>query len=375
MARPKKDQEEKEFSLNEHQKAFILENWDKIALKELVIKVTGDPEQNGQTKEARIIKQFLINENPEAKIKTTKYEAKGDIIELDENQKLFIRNNLKKMRWVEIAQMIFSEPSLTQLNKESIAVYDYINQIDPDSIPEDEKRHEEIEYKPPGTINTLVSRVNKYRIKFADGKTSGLDRDKLKNYEVKNLQSLMGYLHTYRFIQQATKYIKLSDRELFESSFIRFTYDKADLLEEEVDNYISLCSEIVTITQIERNIQLLDVKLEESLKSNSDKPFSMVFVEAINGQREKLNQAKKTYAALNDKLVVARSKRIDEKLSQNTTILNLIEAVKNDEKRIQILKIAEKQKLLEENEVDQLANMDHVVALIAGISKERAKYG
>ena len=372
----KQKEDRKEFCLNDQQKKFILENWDKINLKELVIKVTGDPEQTGLTREGRAIKAFICAENPDAKIKTTKYEAKNEKIELNENQKLFIRNNLSKMRWVEMAQMVFGEPSITQLHKEAIAVYEYVNEIDPDSIPPEEKRHEEIEYKPPGTINTLVSRVNKYRIKFSDGKAFGLDKENLKPHEKKNLQSLMGYLFTYRFVQQATKYIKLQDRELFESSFIRFCYDKPDLLEEEVDNYISLCAETVTITQIERTIQLLDNELEEALRGNDDKKkLSMTFVETINGQREKLNQAKKTYASLNDKLVTARSKRIDDKHQQNATVLNLVEAVKNEEKRIQLLKIAEKQKMLEEGEVDELSSMDHVVALIAGITKERAKYG
>jgi hypothetical protein len=367
---------EKPFELNDHQKEFIQKNWAEMNLKDLVIKVTGDPNQNGLTKEGRAIKQYILTINPYAKIKTTKYEAKGDTVELDENQKLFIRNNLGKMRWVEMAQYLFSDPAITQLHKEAIAVYDYLNQLDPNAIPEEERRHEEIEYKPPGTMNLLVSRVNKYRTKFNDGKITGLDRDNLKPAEIKNLQALMGYLHTYRFIQQATKYIKQADRELYESSFIRFCYDKPDLLEEEVDNYISLCAEIVTITQIERTIQLLDAEMEEMLKGGDDKKkMSMTFVEMINGQREKLNQAKKTYQTLNEKLVGARSKRIDERANQNATILNLVEAVKYEEKRKQLLKIAEKQKLLEEKEVDKLSNMDQVIALVAGITKERAKYG
>jgi hypothetical protein len=368
-------EDEKLFELNEFQKDFIKKNWDKLNLKELVIKVTSDPKQTGLTKEGRAIKQYILSLDPNAKIKTTKYEAKNEIIELDENQKLFIKNNLNKMRWVEMAQMIFSEPSITPLHKEAIAVHDYVNTLDPKAIADDEKRPEDIEYKPPGTINTLVSRVNKYRRKYKDGKVSGLDRDNLKPYEQKNLQALMGYLDTDRFIQQASKYIRIQDRELFESSFIRFCYDKYDLLEEEVDNYISLCAETVTISQIEKTIQLLEIKTEEMLKSDDKQKFSQNFVEMIDAQRERLNQSKKAYQALMDKLVGARSKRMEDRMTQNATILNLVEAVKSEEKRIQLLKIAEKQKLLEEGEVDQLSSMDHVVALIAGVTKERAKYG
>jgi hypothetical protein len=267
-------------------------------------------------------------------------------------------------------QMIFGEPSITQLHKEAIAVYDYVNTLDPNAIPQDERRHEEVEYRPPTTIGALVSRVNKYRRKYNDGKIIGIDRDNLRPVEMKNLQGLMGYLDTYRFIQQASKYIKLQDRELFESSFIRFCYDKPDLLEEEVDNYISLCAETVTITQIERTIQLLDTELEESLRGGDDKKkLGMTFVEIINGQREKLNQAKKTYASLNDKLVGARSKRMEDKISQNASILNLVEAWKNEEKRKELIALAEMEKKADEGEINRLSSLDSVVALIAGISK------
>lgn len=76
-----------------------------------------------------------------------------------------------------------------------------------------------------------------------------------------------------------------------------------------------------------------------------------------------------------ENLTGSRAKRLENKQSDAATVLNLVEAVKSEEHRIALIKIAEKQKLLEADEVDILSNMDSVTALIAGLSKKRAKYG
>ena len=45
-------------------------------------------------------------------------------------------------------------------------------------------------------------------------------------------------MHTFRFLHQIGTYNIETDRELFESSFVRYTWDKPDLTQEEVDQYI-----------------------------------------------------------------------------------------------------------------------------------------
>jgi hypothetical protein len=371
------ESEREEIILTDEQKKFVDENWDKLNLKELTQKAFNNPKLTGLTREGRAIKGFIAEMNPDAKIKTTKYEKGDNVIELTSEQKLLARNNLGVMSWLELARLAFNNPRLTRLHTESKAMYNYCMEIDPDKIPDDEKLSDSDEYQAPTSIDRLVTRVNKYRFKFNGDKSKVLDKNDLRALDIKNLQALLGYMHTERFIQQASKYTRESDRTLYESSFVRYCYDKPDLLEEEVDNYVALCSEIVTITQIERIIQLMDNQLEEALKGEGSdkKALTMTFNESINNQRDKLNQSKKTYQNLLEKLVGDRSKRLKDKVQQNATIINLIDAVKQEEKRIQLLKLAEKQKMLEATEVDELSNMESVIALIGGITKERAKYG
>jgi len=371
------DSEKEEIILTDEQKKFLDENWDKINLKELTKRAFNNINLTGLTREGRAIKAYISQMNPDAKIKTTKYEKGDNLIELTPEQKLLARNNLGSMSWLELARVAFNNQRLTRLHTESKAMYNYCMEIDPDKIPDDEKLSDGDDYQPPTSIDRLVTRVNKYRFKFNGDKSKVIDKNDLRSIDIKNLQALLGYMYTERFIQQASKYTRESDRNLYESSFIRYCYDKPDLLEEEVDNYIALCSEIVTITQIERIIQLMDNQLEEALKGEGieKKALTMTFNESINNQRDKLNQSKKTYQSLLEKLVGDRSKRIKDRIQQSATIINLIDAVKQEEKRIQLLKLAEKQKMLEATEVDELSNMESVIALIGGITKERAKYG
>jgi hypothetical protein len=370
--------------LTEEQKRCVDENFDKTPnMKDLARIVFNDPTINGNFKQAHAVRDYIASDEfqkkkPGAKLKTTKY-VKGEYekVELTPEHKLLIRNNLGKMSWGEMAKLIFNDPTLTPLNAESKAVYEYCLQIDPASIPDDEKLTEEEQYKAPTSIDRLVTKVNKYRFKFNGDKSKVLDRNDLRPVDKKNLESLLGYMNVFRFVQQACKYTTEEDRSLFESLFVRYCYDKPDLLEEEVDNYVVMCAEAVTVTQLEKTVQLLRKKLNDALQGETEGKSGMTktFADLINGQMDKLNHSKKNYQSLMDKLVGERSERLKGKIQQSATIINLIDAVKMEERRIQLLKIAEKQKMLESEEIDALSSMDSVIALIAGISKERAKYG
>ena len=366
------DDNKEEIILTDEQKKFILENLTKLGLKEITQQVFNNPKLTGLTREGRAIKAFIASVDPEARIKTTEYVKGDNVITLTPEQKLLVRNNLGVMSWLELSRLAFNNSRLTRLHTEAKAVYNYCVEIDPGSIPDDEKLTDSDEYRPPMSTDRLVSRVNKYRFKFNGDKSKVLDKNDLRPNDIKNLQALMGYMHTERFIQQASKYTRESDRALYESSFIRYCFDKPDLLEEEVDNYVALCSEIVTITQIERIIQLMDSQLEEALKGegNADKKaLTMTFNESINNQRDKLNQAKKTYQTLLDKLVGARSKRIDERVQQTASLYSLVEMWKKEEDRKKIIALAQKRQLALKEEVERLSNIDSLRAEIFGLDQ------
>ena len=356
--------------LTDDQKTYILANYTRLSLKELAQKLSRDPKQNGQTKLGRAIREFLAAKGLE--YETTKF-VKQDEVELNKEQITFINNNRKNMKPLEMTRLMFNNEKLEPLSKEFRAVYKYLEANDPLAIPKEDLMADDDEYKAPLSIARLIPRVNKYVMKDVEAGKFLISED-IKPQEQRYLKALLNYMNVMRFTYQASQYRKKVDRELFESSYVRFCWGKDDLLEEEVDNYVSLCSEIVSSAQIERTVQNMDYQLGEMLDGSAeDKKLSITFVETLNAQREKLNSSKTRQEKLTQSLIGARSKRLESKQSENATILNLVEAVKQEETRKQLLIIAEKQKLLESGEVDKLADMDSVIALIAGFDMRRAK--
>ena len=367
-----------QIELNDSQKTYILTNWDRegMDLNELTKKCFGDELLNGHSAQAMALKSFLVSsvgkETMAAKLKTTKF-VKGEDIVLTPEQITFIEANYKVMKVAEMTNLLFNKENkkkLTPLNKEYRVVYSHVQSLDATFIPKDEQMDSDEEYKPPVSIARLVPRVNKYVLKDMEGGKKFLDAENLKPLEAKNLGALLSHMNVYRFIYQASQFKKTVDREVYESSYIRFLWDKPDALPEEVDSYIDLCAETVNIAQIDRTIQQLDFQLEAMLEGDNDsKRLSMTFVETLNSMREKSNAAKTRKEKLMNSLVGARAKRMENKVQQNASILNLVEAWKNEEKRKELLELAEMEKLADELEVDKLSSLDAVVGLIAGITK------
>ena len=76
--------------------------------------------------------------------------------------------------------------------------------------------------------------------------------------------------HTFRFNHQINSLAATTDRELFESSFIRYTFDKGDLTQEEVDQYIVLATEVVIAANIQGRIEHLQGLLDDSADDSDE---------------------------------------------------------------------------------------------------------
>lgn len=91
-------------------------------------------------------------------------------------------------------------------------------------------------------------------------------------------------------------------------------------------------------------------------------------VELINAARGKWEASKERQKKLLAELTESRSIRLKNRLDQNASILNLVEAFQKEQTRKELLEIAEMEKKADIEETNKLANMDQVVALIAGMS-------
>ncbi len=355
--------------LNDSQKKLIEANWDKMDLKSLTQLVFNDKTLDGRCLQAKAVKAYLSEKNRQ--VKTTEYHhhKTGDI-ELTQDNKDYIQNNYEKSSGpLEMARILFNNDKLTVLHKETRAVIEYCKLIDPNYKKSDDPV-DEIEYKVPTSLYTLILKVNRYVPNArAEGKPT-YDKDQLTAQDDKNLKSLLSYLNIPRFKIEADKYIKKIDRELFESTFIAFCYDKSDLQAEEVHQYISLSSEIVLTYQVDKTVQKLDQRFQDKLNNDGEK-FFQAEVDAMKSVMDKLDKSKERQKKLISELVVSRSNRINSRIQSSSSLHSLVEMWKKEVDRQKIIMMNEKrQKTQLKEEVVRLSSMDSLKAEIFGLDRD-----
>lgn len=273
------------------------------------------------------------------------------------------------MKAVEIAKVMYRNEQLTNLSQETRTVAEYIKNNSqgmepyerPENVPTDE-------YKPPKTIPVIMARVNKYVL-------NGIDKEKISPKIKKDLKSLIGYLHTFRFNHQINSLAATTDRELFESSFIRYTFDKGDLTQEEVDQYIVLATEVVIAANIQARIEHLQGLLDDSADDTEGRRIAMSLVEAISSRQTEYNQSVNRQQKLLNDLKVKRSDRMKQMSEASASVVNLVEMWKEEESRKQMIQLAELRKEALSEEINKLSDMDEIKSRIMGISEDEVLNG
>ncbi len=316
--------------------------------------------KDGRSKYGRAVKGILIEKGLQAHA-SHQYQPKEKIKLSDENRE-FIDNNYRMMSFVEIARLLFDDPNLSNLSPEARAVQDYIQSLNPEEgfqageIPQEE-------YKPPKTLERAISKVNKYILE-------GIDRSKVTASDKKNCETLIRYLHTFRFLHHMNHLSTNVDRELYESSFIRYTHDKPDLTQEEVDQYIVLSGETVIASNIQRRVEHLQGLLDDAANDTEGRRISMALVESINTAQNEYHQSVNRQHKLLDDLKQKRSHRLKNQLEENASILNLVEVWREEEGRKKMIALAEKRKEAIAEEIQNISSMDEIKARVLGLTEE-----
>ena len=363
-----------EVKLTKEQEEAILDTWNSCEkdnappLLELIQKAAGFEGRDGRSKEGRAVKKFLASRKIKAR-GAHEYRTKDEIVWTDE-EKEFMLNNIEAMKPLEMARYLKKDDSITVLGTETRAVRDFLTSqgVNPSAVREPSAEEGEEIYKPPKSIDRTITRVNKY---VADQ----IDKEDLNSTIKKNVVKLMGYLSTYRFCHQINTYRSTTDRELFESSFVRYTNDKSDLTQEEVDQYIVLSQEVVISANIQRRVERLSQLMDEAADDNEGRRISMGLVEAINTAQTEYNQCVGRQQKLLESLKEKRSARLSKEIKENASILNLVAIWRQEESRNQLIKLAELKKKAIEEEVEKLSSMDEIKAQIMGLTIEEALNG
>lgn len=355
--------------LSKDQEILLLKEWNDRpnnppSLVELVKLAFNRDDLDGRSKEGKAVKEFLASRQIKPK-KSHEYQAKG-LIDLNNEQKEYISNNCHTMTGLEMAKVLFKNESLTNLSQETRSILEYMK-----TIPNNIKFHQNEnipteEYRPPRSEERMIAKINKYIL-------DGIDKNKLTYKNKKDISSLIGYMNTFRFSHQINIYDDEKDRELFESSFVRYTYDKNDLTQEEVDQYIVLSTEVVISSNIQQTINVLQNQIDLAMQEDGKIP--MALVEASNTARKEYNDCVNRQQKLLNDLKVKRSEKLSKQVKETASIINLVQMWKEEESRAKLLKMAEMRKIVIEKEIDRLSSMDEVKCKILGISKDEILNG
>jgi hypothetical protein len=360
--------------LNEYQQnraKEILTKNPEASLTEITAYVYENDNIDSRSKEGRTLKQFLLDNNIEYKNRSV---FQRDRIALTKDHEEFIKNNYKNQHYLDMAKILFKNNNLTHLSLEAREVNKFVETLqkkDPTYLEmatytpkEEESKSVNTnplgEYFPPRRIDQTLYRINKYL-------NIGWEQNKLKAVQLKQVETLQRYMSTFSFCYQINTYRRDDDRKLFEDAFIRYTYDKEDLTQEELDQFITLCTEVVTASTILQQVEDLRQLLRQASEEDEGRNIKMSLNEAISSLQTEYNQCRTRQNKLYKSLVDDRSKKIQERKQENASILNLVQAWKDEERRKSIINLAEAQKQNLEDEAKRLSSMDELKAVIRGI--------
>jgi hypothetical protein len=355
-----------ELELTPAQEQQMLELWNKDPnnpprLKQITQALFGH-ECDGRHNEGKAVKKALSKHNLRARVA----DDPERVIELSEAHKLYILNNAKTNSALDMARTLFANPNLVALAAEVRAVQAYINSLRPTQAMATSAHAAAPTkpYIPPKTLAETVERINEYV-------RPPLDLTGMNHSKKKEVSMLMGYLHTYRFIAQMNNYVTMGDRSLCEDAFIRATYDKPDLAQEEIDQYIEYANQVVNGFTVNRRKNQLEAQLEDIVTSNDESlKISMSLVESIGKASTEYHQCLARQQKLLDDLKEKRSSRLSKQIKDNASILNLIQMWKSEEGRQEMMQHAEREQLAVKAEVGNLSSMDDLKARILGLTKE-----
>ncbi len=359
-----------EILLSEEEEASVdgfYENKGITAIKELVALVFPDIDEkfrDGRSIYGRAIKKHLASKGK----KTVATSDRKDAYELTQEERDFLYNNCSTMKISDMSSSLFGE-KINPSDMRFRACSEFVKTIDSKVVlSEIIKEVSPSDYSPPKNETKAVSRVNKYV-------HEGIDRNNLKTSDKKNISRLIAYMHTYRFLHQISNYTSKCNRELFESSFVRYTHDKPDLTQEEVDQYIVLSAEVVIASNIQIRVERLQELLDQAAEETEGKKMAMSLVESINTAQTEYNQCVNRQTKLLNELKEKRSQRLSKQIKENASILNLVEMWRDEESRHKMIKLAEMRKRALKEEVDNLSSMDEIKCRIMGLTEEEVLNG
>lgn len=324
-----------------------------------------EKQRDGRSVYGRAVKSILAEEGMKGE-SSHGYEPMQDKLTKEDEE--FVVNNRSFMSSVDMARILEDDDTITNLHKKARLVEEFNKSLGGEQFVSEEDQIVDEVYKSPRTFAAAISKINTYVL-------YGIDKNKITGHDRVCINSLIKYLSTYRFNHQINSYDTKTDKDLFESSFVRYTCDKGDLTQEEVDQYIVLSAEVCIASNIQRRIRRMNRLLDLNADDTDGRRMSMSLVQAISDAQTEYNQCVNRQQKLLESLKEKRSDKLKKQIKENASILNLVQMWKSEESRRKMIKLAETKKKAVKKEIESLTSIDELKARIMGISDDEVLNG
>lgn len=347
-----------DYGLTEENQEFVKNNYSKYSLVQLARIIFEKNSIDDRSKEVKDIKNFIN------RAITRKHSA----LELSPSQREEIERLSVSVGPVELARRIFNDQSLAPLSKEVKTVDKYIKVIGLNQCKTGEYEDNDSTYRPPKAVSKLIVKINGAR------HDANYVEDKLTGFQKKTVEALRGFLHNNRFLATINGIKDPYERNLFESEFINGVLDKPDLNSEELNMYVSLCSDYVILKQIKEQLDMLNEELRSSVE-DTDKGIKMALTEAFGKKSKEYDDCAKRIKSMQESLSGIRSKRMENSFKQNSSLIVFVDAWKQEDERKKLILIAKAKEKECSSTMQEIETLEEYVARVMGISQEEVLNG
>lgn len=354
----------KEYILTPAEKEKSLKLFESLEgdLSECTKQLFEDPNEKGSTVRGRALRKYWVQRGLSYRTKVKKRVVKHFLTEAERS---FAKQHYgPEMTKIEVAQLLWPKESKSKGFAETerfIALCEYITNEFPSVIGlRDDAAGEK--YTPPHILTTAIKRLNKVA-------STEFEINRINLRDKKCLEKLITFLNAPRFLQVINSYITKQSRELFESEYIRSTWDKPDLTSDELNLYVNVCMDYVNLKEIEQHKQKLNLMFDDTEGQNE---LTMRLTEMLKTKAEEYNQCINRVDKMLAKLNGERAKRVANQEQRNASIISLVQLFQDEEERKLMIKMAEMQKKVVRKEADEVEKMSDWKARVMGIRKEDA---
>lgn len=349
---------QEKYKLNPKQQELVRRNRNTNNILDLAKDVYNDPSIGENSEEMKNVRAFVI-----------RCRKKQESYNFTDAQLEQISQKAAALRPIDMARYLFpnSETNLTREAKTIANLYKAWKIVSQEEI--DEARSVEVEndsYSPPDSFNKALALINRI-VPEADFSTS-----KLNDHKTNCIKTLWKNLKSVRFILMINSYKRKMLRDLFESEFVKGTYDKPDLNSEETNMYIMLCGEYVLEVTVTENISDLNDRLHEDLTDSTPdaRRFSKTLSDSLASKINELNNCKTRQKNLMTSLSGSRFERLKSLKEANESLAKFVQLAQEEKGRNALLRLAEAKNLEIEKEAVKIQSFGDMIAQVHGLSIE-----